>query len=83
MNNTNKLISGDNKGYASMLMEQAMNGGNDLPKEVSVLEFHFTSACTHCIMCNSPPPSSPLSRLRDTLWLPLPRAMREMSLPTF
>eukprot|EP00731_Ephydatia_muelleri_P030762 Em0022g276a len=33
MNNTNKLISGDNKGYASMLMEQAMNGGNDLPKE--------------------------------------------------
>jgi neutral ceramidase len=27
MNNTNKLISGDNKGYASMLFEQDINGG--------------------------------------------------------
>ena len=27
MNNTNTLISGDNKGYASMLFEQAINGG--------------------------------------------------------
>lgn len=27
MNNTNLLISGDNKGYASMLFEQAINGG--------------------------------------------------------
>lgn len=26
MNNTNRLISGDNKGYASMLFEQHMNG---------------------------------------------------------
>eukprot|EP00731_Ephydatia_muelleri_P030761 Em0022g275a len=33
MNNTNTLISGDNKGYASMLMEQAMNGGDDLPNK--------------------------------------------------
>ena len=27
MNNTNRLISGDNKGYASMLFEQDVNGG--------------------------------------------------------
>ncbi len=27
MNNTNKLISGDNKGYSSMLFEQDINGG--------------------------------------------------------
>ena len=27
MNNTNDLISGDNKGYASYLMEQLMNDG--------------------------------------------------------
>ncbi len=27
MNNTNRLISGDNKGYASMLFEQYINGG--------------------------------------------------------
>ncbi|CAG2122162.1 unnamed protein product, partial [Medioppia subpectinata] len=27
MNNTNKLISGDNKGYASQLFEQDINGG--------------------------------------------------------
>lgn len=27
MNNTNKLISGDNKGYASLLYEQHMNPG--------------------------------------------------------
>jgi len=26
MNNTNKLVSGDNKGYASYMMERAMNG---------------------------------------------------------
>lgn len=30
MNNTNRLISGDNKGYASMLFEMAMN-----PNEVN------------------------------------------------
>ena len=28
MNNTNKLISGDNKGYASYLMEQNFNKGS-------------------------------------------------------
>lgn len=27
LNNTNDLISGDNKGYASYLMEQLMNNG--------------------------------------------------------
>ena len=31
MNNTNKLISGDNKGYASYLFEQAMNPPGTLP----------------------------------------------------
>lgn len=33
MNNTNTLISGDNKGHASYLMEQAMNKGS-LPGQV-------------------------------------------------
>lgn len=27
MNNSNKLVSGDNKGYASLLFEQSINGG--------------------------------------------------------
>eukprot|EP00164_Ancoracysta_twista_P004307 GFYU01005800.1.p1 GENE.GFYU01005800.1~~GFYU01005800.1.p1 ORF type:complete len:712 (+),score=286.13 GFYU01005800.1:172-2307(+) len=31
MNNTNTLISGDNKGYASYLFEQAKNGKDSLP----------------------------------------------------
>ena len=31
MNNTNVLISGDNKGYASLLMEKAMNPPGTLP----------------------------------------------------
>lgn len=34
MNNTNGLISGDNKGYASYLMEKYMNKGA-LPGQVS------------------------------------------------
>ena len=34
MNNTNRLISGDNKGYASYLFEQYMNP-NSLPGKVS------------------------------------------------
>lgn len=34
MNNTNRLISGDNKGYASYLFEQHMNP-NSLPGKVS------------------------------------------------
>ena len=33
MNNTNKLISGDNKGVASMLFEQSINGGT-IPGQV-------------------------------------------------
>lgn len=33
MNNTNKLVSGDNKGYASQLFEKAMNPGA-LPGQV-------------------------------------------------
>ena len=39
MNNTNNLISGDNKGYASYLMEKYMNNGA-LPGQVSGLYFH-------------------------------------------
>lgn len=35
MNNTNPLISGDNKGYASQLFEQKMNQGF-LPGEVKI-----------------------------------------------
>jgi neutral ceramidase len=31
MNNTNGLISGDNKGYAEFLMEQYMNGNGSIP----------------------------------------------------
>lgn len=31
MNNTNKLVSSDNVGYASVLMEKALNGQNVLP----------------------------------------------------
>lgn len=31
MNNTNVLVSGDNKGYASLLMEKAMNPPGTLP----------------------------------------------------
>lgn len=31
MNNTNGLISGDNKGYASYLFEKYQNGNNSLP----------------------------------------------------
>lgn len=34
MNNTNGLISGDNKGYASHMMERAFNPGK-LPHEVT------------------------------------------------
>ena len=34
MNNTNTLISGDNKGYASYLMEKDMNNGA-LPGQVA------------------------------------------------
>ena len=36
MNNTNTLISGDNKGYASYLMEEYMNGQGVLPGQVCV-----------------------------------------------
>ncbi len=37
MNNTNRLISGDNKGYASLLMERYMNGPDTIPGQVSGL----------------------------------------------
>ena len=37
MNNTNPLISGDNKGYASYLMEQAMSPPGTLPGKADFL----------------------------------------------
>ncbi|KPI92967.1 Neutral ceramidase [Papilio xuthus] len=37
MNNTNRLISSDNVGYASILMEKALNGPNTLPGKGSVV----------------------------------------------
>ncbi|XP_068632351.1 neutral ceramidase [Battus philenor] len=37
MNNTNRLISSDNVGYASILMEKALNGNNTLPGKGSVV----------------------------------------------
>ncbi|XP_060803695.1 neutral ceramidase isoform X2 [Amyelois transitella] len=37
MNNTNRLISSDNVGYASILMEKALNGNNTHPGKGSVV----------------------------------------------
>lgn len=37
MNNTNKLISSDNVGYASILMEKALNGNNTLPGKGNIV----------------------------------------------
>ncbi|CAH0714659.1 unnamed protein product, partial [Brenthis ino] len=37
MNNTNRLISSDNVGYASILMEKALNGNNTLPGKGSIV----------------------------------------------
>lgn len=34
MNNTNRLISSDNVGYASILMEKALNGNKTIPGKV-------------------------------------------------
>lgn len=44
MNNTNQLISGDNKGYAALLFEQDFNHGS-LPGKVHSLQFESYS-CT-------------------------------------
>ncbi|KAH9639962.1 hypothetical protein HF086_008057 [Spodoptera exigua] len=37
MNNTNKLISSDNVGYASILMEKALNGNTTLPGKGNIV----------------------------------------------
>ncbi|XP_026733210.1 neutral ceramidase [Trichoplusia ni] len=37
MNNTNRLISSDNVGYASILMEKALNGNTTLPGKGSIV----------------------------------------------
>ncbi len=39
MNNTNRLISGDNKGYASQLFEKHINGKDIRPGKVSLKYF--------------------------------------------
>ena len=44
MNNSNHLISGDNKGYASMLMEHDKDPGS-MPGKVSGREASFCTAC--------------------------------------
>lgn len=58
MNNSNRLVSGDNKGYASYLFEKAMNP-NALPGKVSYfssigkseLISHYLSGCFCCCIC--------------------------------
>ena len=70
MNNTNGLISGDNKGYASYLMEKDMNKGA-LPGHVRTFSFiwHCVSLCTVFV-------------LREISLQHLPRVMKVMYLPT-
>ena len=46
MNNTNKLISGDNKGHASYLMERDMNKGA-LPGQVHIYMCHTSCAVSY------------------------------------
>ena len=41
MNNTNHLISSDNKGYAAILFEQMMNNGS-LPGKVFIISADWT-----------------------------------------
>ena len=48
LNNTNDLISGDNKGYASYLMEQLMNNGA-LPGKVHPVALEIVSNVTYNI----------------------------------
>lgn len=45
MNNTNRLISSDNVGYASILMEKELNGNNTLPGKVGDYFFHIIIIC--------------------------------------
>ena len=47
MNNTNELINGDNKGYASILMEQAINGEDALTGKVS--KQIINCVCHYCM----------------------------------
>ncbi len=50
MNNTNTLISGDNKGHASYLMERDMNKGA-LPGQVhTTLYMHYCSYRTYVLL---------------------------------
>ena len=70
MNNTNDLISGDNKGYASYLMEQHMNNGA-LPGKVF-------PECVMVWLCNV----IIIGCCRAHLWQHFLRVMLEMSLLT-
>ena len=47
MNNTNGLISSDNKGLASIMMEKYKNGEHTLPGQVSCRVFGYLV----CILC--------------------------------
>ena len=78
LNNTNRLISGDNKGYASYLMEKEMNP-ESLPGKVGACSSRRAS-CSHALMlmlC-----SLSLSRFRVALSLRLSTQTRETCLPT-
>ena len=39
MNNTNHLISGDNKGLASQLLERYVNQGNNIVSNLILIQF--------------------------------------------
>ena len=56
MNNTNRLISSDNKGLAELMFEDDMNGNDTLPGKVGVFfpcnnKVEFAKNLTCCIHC--------------------------------
>ena len=69
MNNTNRLISSDNKGLASLMFEHTMNGADTLPGRVRTL---ILSLLLYALF----------SPFRASLLLRLLRLMREMCPPT-
>ena len=55
MNNTNSLISSDNKGFASLLMEKVINGPATLPGTVSSGYYNMASfPCSHLVIDDVP-----------------------------
>lgn len=63
MNNTNKLVSSDNVGYASILMEKALNGNNTLPGKGSIV-CAFASTNLGDVSPNTKGPRCEFSRKR-------------------